>query len=86
MKRGRKNKYDEIIKPKEKEIKKLLKKGTSEKEIAKYLGISYSTWKTHKSKIPYFSAYVSNARSKAIEDIERKMFECALGLDRKSVV
>ena len=36
MSRGRKNKYVEVILPRLEEIKELLAKGTSEKEVAKY--------------------------------------------------
>ncbi len=81
--RGRKSKYDEVILPRLEEIKELLAKGTSEKEIAKYLGISYTTWKTHKRKIASFSALVKDSRGKSIEDLERSMFESALGFTKK---
>lgn len=82
-KRGRKNLYDEVIKPQEKKIKKLLEQGTSEKEIAKALGISYTTWKTHKRNNPSFSALVRDSRGKAISDVETAMFKCAVGFTKK---
>ncbi len=82
MSRGRKSKYEEVILPKLEEIKDLLAKGTSEKEIANYLGISYTTWKTHKRKIPSFSAVVKQSRGKAIEDLEKAMFNSALGFTK----
>ena len=82
MSRGRKSKYDEVILPKLEEIKNLLAKGTSEKEIANYLGISYTTWKTHKRKIASFSAVVKESRGKAIEDLEKAMFNSALGFTK----
>lgn len=80
---GRKSKFDEVIKPREEEIKKLLKQGVSEKEIAAYLGISYSTWKTHKRKNKSLLAIVTNNRGKPIEDLETAMFECAIGFTKK---
>lgn len=83
MSRGRKSKYEEVILPKLEEIKDLLAKGTSEKEIANYLGISYTTWKTHKRKIASFSAVVKESRGKAIEDLEKAMFNSALGFTKK---
>ena len=83
MSRGRKNKYDEVILPRLEEIKTLLAKGTSEKEIASYLGISYTTWKKHKKDIPTFSATVKQARGKAVEDLEQAMFKSALGFTKK---
>ena len=82
-KRGRKSKFEEIIEPRLEEIKKLLEKGTSEKEIANFLGISYTTWKTHKKNIPYFSAIVKDSRGKAIEDLEESMLKNALGFKTK---
>lgn len=81
-KRGRKNLYDEVIKPQEKKIKKLLEKGTSEKEIAKALGISYTTWKTHKRNNPSFSTLVRDSRGKAIADLEQAMFKSAIGFTK----
>lgn len=83
MSRGRKNKYDEVILPRLEEIKALLAKGTSEKEVAEYLGISYTTWKKHKKAIPTFSTAVKQARGKAIEDLEQAMFKSALGFTKK---
>ena len=83
MSRGRKSKYEEVILPKIEEIKDLLAKGTSEKEVANYLGISYTTWKTHKRKIASFSAVVKESRGKAIEDLEQAMFKSALGFTKK---
>lgn len=82
MSRGRKNKYDEVILPRLEEIKELLAKGTSEKEVAKYLGISYTTWKTHKRKIASFSSLVKESRGKAVEDLEQAMFRSALGFTK----
>lgn len=83
MSRGRKSKYDEVIIPRLEEIKKLLAKGTSEKEIAKYLGISYTTWKTHKRKITSFSSLVKESRGTPVEDLEQSMFKSALGFTKK---
>ena len=41
---GRKDKYESIIKPHLKDINEWLNDGASEKNIAKKLGIEYSTW------------------------------------------
>lgn len=80
---GRKNKYDDVILPRIEEVKKLLAKGTSEKEIASYLGISYTTWRDHKRNNPAFSALIKASRGKAIEDLEQAMFKSALGFTHK---
>ena len=82
-KRGRKNKYEEVIKPRLEEIKKLLKEGYSQKAIAEHIGVSYSTWKKHKAEIMAFSAVVDASREKAIEDLEASMFKSALGFSYK---
>ena len=71
MSRGRKNKYDEVILPRLEEIKELLAKGTSEKEVAKYLGISYTTWKTHKRKIASFSSLVKESGEKLFKILNK---------------
>ena len=71
MSRGRKNKYDEVILPRLEEIKELLAKGTSEKEVAKYLGISYTTWKTHKRKIASFSSLVKSPGEKLLKILNK---------------
>lgn len=81
--KGRKNAYTEIILPRLEEIKKLISEGTSEKEIAGRLGISYTTWKEHKKNQPAFSAILKDSRCKAIEDIERAMYDSATGITKK---
>ena len=82
-KRGRKNKYETVIKPRENEIKKLIAEGKSEKQIAKYLGVSYTTWKTHKAKISAFSSLIEDSRKGSIEDLEGSMFNMAMGFTKK---
>ena len=82
-KRGRKNKYETVIKPHEQEIRKLIAEGKSEKQIAKYLGVSYTTWKAHKSKISAFSTLIKDSRKGTIEDLEKSMFEMAMGFTKK---
>ena len=54
-KRGRKNKYDSTILPRWSEIEELKKKGLTEKEIARKIGISYSSWNKYKAEIKEFS-------------------------------
>lgn len=82
-KRGRKNKYEEVIKPREEEIKKLIAEGYSEKSIAKHLGVSYTTWKTHKSKISAFSSILSKSREKPVCELEDSMFKSAIGFTKR---
>lgn len=81
-KRGRKSAYFDIIKPKEKEIVKLLQEGKSEKDVAKHLGIGWSTWRNNKARYKDLQALVKTAREKPVEELEAKAFECALGFTK----
>lgn len=52
---GRPTKYDNAVKPYFKEIKEAFNRGVEEKEIAKSLGISVSTWCEYKKKFSEFA-------------------------------
>lgn len=78
-KTGRKNKYDQVIVPRLPEIKKLISEGWSEKNIARHLGIAYSTWNKFKKNKKEFSELVSKARCKPVEEIEEALIKSAKG-------
>lgn len=82
-KTGRKSKYETVIKPKEKEILELAKQGYTDKEIAKHLGIGYSTWKNHKGKIKDFQDLLLDSRQKPVEELENRAFKSAMGFTKK---
>lgn len=79
-KRGRKNKKEYILENLD-TIRKLMEKGYSEKSIAEHLGIGYSTFYKYKSELIELSNTLQKGRQKAIEDLERKAFETAMGFD-----
>ena len=79
---GRKSKYDTVILPRMEEIKELIQQGYSEKQIANKIGVSYTTWKTHKRKIESFSTIILTGREKNIDDLEKSMFQQALGFTK----
>lgn len=83
QKRGRKNSYETVILPKKEEIKALLSEGYSEKDVAKKIGVSYSTWKKHKGKIKDFSTLILTAREKQIKELEKSMYLQAIGFVKK---
>lgn len=82
-KRGRKNSYETVILPKRDEIRELLSKGYSEKDTAKKIGVSYSTWRKYKAEISAFSALILTEREKCIKEIEKSMYLQAVGFTKK---
>ena len=81
-KRGRKNKYETVILPRLNEIKELIKQGYTDKEVAEKIGVSYTTWKTHKRKIPSFSSLIQESREIPIKNIEDSLYLQALGFTK----
>lgn len=80
---GRKSSYDTVILPNKEKIRELLANGYSERDVAKSIGVSYSTWKNHKGKIKDFSSLILTAREKEIKEIEKSMYVQALGFTKK---
>lgn len=80
---GRKSKYETVILPRINDIQEWLKNGISQKEIAKRLGIGYTTWRDHKRNIPYLSTVVEETRKDAIENVEKSMYQQALGFTKQ---
>lgn len=79
--KGRKSTYDTKILPKMTEIKSLLSKGLSEKEIARIIGVSYQSWKKHKAEKKDFKD-LCNAREVdeiVIDEVRGALHKKALG-------
>ena len=76
---GRKNVYDSKIKPRFDEIEAWLKKGATEKSIAKKLGVAYSTFNKYKVEKTEFAELLKINRETCVDDIENAMFESAIG-------
>lgn len=82
-KRGRKNTYETKIKPRFAEIAEWVKKGATERCMAKMLGVSVSTFEKHKSEFPEFSDLLKKNRMAAVDDIENSMYQSACGVLRE---
>ena len=82
-KRGRKNVYDEKIKPRFDEIKIWLKKGATERSIANNLGVGYSTFNKYKIEKTEFAELLKTNRETCVDDIENSLYEAAIGGKQK---
>ncbi|MBR3187253.1 MAG: hypothetical protein IKF59_04350 [Lachnospiraceae bacterium] len=76
---GRKSKYETYVKPRFADIALWAKNGASEKEIAKNLGITMSTFSEYKKKFPEFSELLKKSRVSPIEEIKAAMVKRAVG-------
>lgn len=83
---GRPSKYDTKVKPYFKEIKEGLEKGLTEKEIAKALGIAYSSWNKYKVEITEFAELIKSKDMRPlIADLENALVKRAKGFEYKEV-
>lgn len=83
---ARKSKYDTVIPPNIEQIKEWLSRGVPERDIAKNLGVAYSTWKNWKKDHEEFLAIFDHARRPRITELENTMFKLATGfsIEKKS--
>lgn len=79
QKRGRKGVYETKIKPFFPEISEWVKNGVFERDIAKNLGVGYSTFNRYKSEKEEFREILKNNRESCVEKIENAMFTAATG-------
>ncbi|MED4061691.1 hypothetical protein [Priestia megaterium] len=87
-KRGRKSCYESHIQPRFDEIKSWLESGATEREVAKRLGIAYSSFNKYKATKKEFMELLKSGRDKPVEDIKAAMFKRATGFqyEEKKVV
>ena len=83
MATGRRNKYEEYVKPRFDEILSWLKNGATDKEIAKKLGIAYSSFRNYMNEFLEFSALIKKGRQNPVEEIKAAMFKRATGFSYK---
>lgn len=78
---GRKSAYEEKIKPQFKKIEKCLSQNPpmTEKQTAKLVGVSYSTWNRHKAEKKEFSELIKNSRRVIVEELYSALAKLALG-------
>jgi len=78
-KAGRKNKYHTHVQSRLFEIEHWCRDGLTEEEIAKRLGIAYSTFKKYKREFPALSAALKNGKAIADYHVEDALFKRAVG-------
>lgn len=78
-KTGRKSKYDERVKPYLKDIQKWMDEGMTDKDIAKTLGIAYSTYREYKKIYPALSALVKDVNRERVIKIKDSLYKRAVG-------
>lgn len=78
-KKGRRSKYETIIKPKFNKIKELVEDGATDKEIIDYLGIATSTFYEYMNKYSEFSKLMRTNREENIKKLKDTLFKKAMG-------
>lgn len=77
-KAGRKSKYD-IVKDNFPKIRKWLKAGVTERQIAKNLGIAMSSWSLYKTQYSELTELIKSSRETVVEDLRGALLKRALG-------
>lgn len=78
---GRKSKYHTHVVPRFDEIKKWLKRGATDKEIIKLLGVGKSTFYEYLEKYPELSEFLKENRIDSVENIKCAIYNSAVGFD-----
>lgn len=78
---GRKGKYESHVEPFFDKIDKLLNDGASEEQVAKALGISYSSFNNYKQDHPELKALCEKPRTTLVEDLRSALVKKALGFE-----
>lgn len=88
MARGRKSLYESHVKPRLEEIEQWVGNGVTLEQVAKNLGIAYSTLNDYKSKFPDFSETIKKARVKVVIELRGALVKraCGYDYDEKKVV
>lgn len=71
--------YERKVLPRFDEIRELRRAGQTEKNISKYLGVSYVTFLKYKEKYPELQELMDDSKRVLIKELEDTMFEMALG-------
>lgn len=78
--RGRPNKYESNVKPRLEEIRKLCLTMT-EKQIAEYLGVGYSSWCDYKNKYSELSDALKKGRESLVLELKSTLIRKARGFN-----
>lgn len=76
---GRKNKYFTHVEPRFEEIKKWCKRGATDKEIIKLLGISKDAFYKYKNEFTEFNDLIKKNRIDVVEELKTALFKRAVG-------
>jgi len=76
---GRKSKYFTHVEPYLDDVKKLRRKGTKEKDIAKTLGVGESTFSDYKKKYPELREALKGSTLDLVDNIKASMYQMAMG-------
>lgn len=77
-KRGRKNKYETHVKPHLKEIEEWCNTMT-EQQIAKRLGVAYSSWNQYKLDFPELTEIIKKGRTDLVTELRSALIKRAKG-------
>lgn len=85
---GRPNKYESHVKPRFEDIEKWCKRGATDKEIYKALGISRDAFYKYKNQYKELNDLIKNTRIDAVEEIKNALFKRATGFqyEEKKVI
>lgn len=82
-KRGRKNKYETVVKPNFPKIIKWLENGATERQVAQNLGVGYSTFEKYKAENLEFQELIKNSRCAVIQQLRGALIKRAVGFEYK---
>lgn len=78
---GRPSKYETHVLPRMVEIEGWARDGLIDEQIAKNLGVAYSTFRVYKSKHPALSAALKRSKAIADREVENALFKNATGYE-----
>ena len=70
---------EETVKDSLKLIESMVEEGSTDEEIAKKIGISYSSFKRHKSQNSELKAIIAQCKDKKNDMVEQSLFKCCNG-------
>lgn len=80
-KRGRKSKYDTLVKPRFDDILKWLRNGATEKQIYQNLGINEATFYRYKAEKSEFCEVLKKGQESLVEQLRGALIKKALGFE-----
>lgn len=72
-------KHEEVIRENLKSIELWIEQNKTEKEIAKELGMAYSTFRRYKSQISELKKAITNGKDAKNQEVEKALYKNALG-------